>query len=144
MYQEMGPQGPWQPSGRLPESTPSRRNSALPAILITFAIGLGIAFFFSPSGTTPPPPASAVERMCQIASAAQQSQSESDLVGFAEEFRRVALQLPREDVVWLFQGEQVGAALDGYRGLRGDPELSAGTVPALLAAFQNFSTMCGR
>lgn len=144
MYQEMGPQGPWQPSGSIPESAPSRRKSARPAILIALAIGLGIAFFSSTQDPPPPPPASSVERMCQIASAAQQSQSESELVGFAEEFRRVALQLPREDVVWLSQGEQVGAALDGYRGLRGDPELSAVTVPALLAAFQNFSTMCGR
>lgn len=145
MYQEMGPQGPWQPPGRMPESAPSRRNSALPAILITFAICLGIAFFFSPSGTTSPPPQDPdpVARMCQIASAAQQSQSEYELVRFAEEFRQLALQLPSEDEVWLYQGEQVGAALDGYLALRGDPELSAGTLP-LLAAFQNFSNMCGR
>lgn len=143
MYQEMGPQGPWQPSGRMPESTPSRRNSALPAILITFGIGLGIAYFSSPLGPTPPPPDDPVARMCQIASAAQQSQSEHELVRFAEEFRQLAVQLPSEDVAWLFQGEQVRAALDGYLALGGDPELSAGTVP-LQAAFQNFSNVCGR
>ena len=131
MYQETGPQGPWQPTGRLPETAPSQRNSAWPAILITFAIGLGIAFLSSPSGPTPDPPDDPVARMCQIASVAQQSQSEHELISFAEEFRQLAVNLPPENA----EGEQVGAALNGF---------SISGAGTLLAAFQNFSVMCGR
>lgn len=149
----MGPQGPLQQPVSIPQSAPPRRISAWPAILITFAICLSLVFFLSflsllsggggGGDDVRQDSGSPVTRMCQIAATAQQSQTESELVGYAEDFRQLAQQLPAEDVVWLYQGEQVGAALDGYFYFKGDPELSSGLLPALMGAFQNFSAMCG-